>query len=137
MSLVTGERISCAPGFWTELPITDAAIAQVHAIAIEEGQPLLQNKNLIVEWHPKHEVDKDKYDKDYQPDTTEHDEDDSLIYDDNKASTTFALQSDLSLRLVSTCPPNRNPQQQTPTQVMGKQVSSTKQSTPGMPTDIS
>lgn len=41
MSLVTGECITRTPDFWTELPITDAARARVHAIAIKEGQPPL------------------------------------------------------------------------------------------------
>ena len=93
MSLVTGERITRAPGFWTELPITDAAIARVHAIALEEGQPPLQHKNLVVEWRPDHEVDPDEYDKDYQPSATEHDEDDTLVYDDDETSVVFTPQT--------------------------------------------
>ena len=94
MSLVTRECITCAPGFWTELPITDAAIARVHAIATEEGQPPLQHKNLVVEWRPDHEVDPDEYDKDYHPGTTEHDKDESLVYDNDEASVVFTTQTD-------------------------------------------
>jgi hypothetical protein len=39
MSLATGARISRHN--WTELPITDTAIARVEAIAANKGQPLI------------------------------------------------------------------------------------------------
>ena len=81
MSLVTGERVTRAPGFWTELPITDLAIARVHAIAKAEGQPPLQEKNLLVEWRPDQPLDEDAYDHDYAPSPPEQDDGDTLPSD--------------------------------------------------------
>ena len=50
MSLKTGQVLTKGPGSWTEVPITDIAIACVEALAKQEGQPLIQDSNLLVEW---------------------------------------------------------------------------------------
>ena len=71
MSLATGARISRHE--WTELPITDTAIARVEAIAANEGQPLVQERGLVVEWRPGQDIDDDEYDRDYVP-VSEQDE---------------------------------------------------------------
>lgn len=69
MSLSTGARISRRN--WTELPITDIAIARVEALAVAEGQPLIQERGLVVEWRPGHTIDDDEYDRDYVPNDDE------------------------------------------------------------------
>ena len=63
MSLATGALISRHS--WTELPITDTAIARVEAIAKNENQPLVQDSGLVIEWRPDHPIDDDEYDFDY------------------------------------------------------------------------
>ena len=76
MSLKTGQVLTKGPGSWTEVPITDIVIAQVEALAKQEGQPLLQDSNLLVEWRPSQPFDEDdEYDEDYEP-SIEGDEDD-------------------------------------------------------------
>jgi hypothetical protein len=72
MSLATGARISRHN--WTELPITDTAIARVESMAANEGQPLIQDQGLLVEWAPGQEIDDDEYDRDYVPVDDEDDE---------------------------------------------------------------
>jgi hypothetical protein len=67
LSLATGARISRHQ--WTELPITDTAIARVEALALHEGQPPLQERGLVVEWRPDMPIDDDAYDRDYAPPT--------------------------------------------------------------------
>ena len=68
MSLVTGEVVTRAPGYWTELVISDPAIARVEVMAKDQGQPTLQDSNLLVEWSPDQQIDDDEYDKDFEPD---------------------------------------------------------------------
>jgi hypothetical protein len=63
MSLATGARLSRHR--WTELPITDTAIARVEAIAKNEDQPLVQDSGLVIEWRPDHPIDDDEYDTSY------------------------------------------------------------------------
>jgi len=63
LSLATGAKISRHQ--WTELPITDTAIARVEAIALNEGQPLIQESGLVVEWRPDQPIDDSEYDQDY------------------------------------------------------------------------
>jgi hypothetical protein len=63
MSLATGARI--ARHRWTELPITDTAIARVEALAIADDMPLLQERGLVVEWRPGQPIDDEEYDADY------------------------------------------------------------------------
>jgi hypothetical protein len=63
LSLATGNRLSRHQ--WTELPMTDTAIARVEALALHERQPLLQNSGLVVEWRPHQPTNDSKYDHDY------------------------------------------------------------------------
>jgi hypothetical protein len=63
LSLSTGACITRHQ--WTLLPMTDNAISRVEAIAANEGQPLIQERGLVVEWRPDHPVDDDEYDRDY------------------------------------------------------------------------
>ena len=63
MSLATGAKISRHQ--WTALPMTDTAIARVHALGIQDEQPLIQERGLVVEWRPDHPVDESEYDRDY------------------------------------------------------------------------
>ena len=81
LSLATGARLSRHR--WTELSIPDTAIARVEAIALEQGQPLLQLHNLVVETCPDQLIDPTEYDKDYRP-LPSHtaDDDDDLSVDD-------------------------------------------------------
>lgn len=65
MSLATGSKISRHQ--WTPLPMTDTAIARVEAIALNEGQPPLQQQGLVVEWRPDHHIDDSEYDRDFDP----------------------------------------------------------------------
>lgn len=65
VSLATGARISRHK--WQVLPMTDAAIARVEALAIQDKQPLIQASGLIVEWRPDQAIDDDAYDVDYEP----------------------------------------------------------------------
>ena len=82
MSLKTGQIITKGPGSWTEVPITDIAIARVEALAKQEGQPLLQDSNLLVEWRPNQPFDDDdEYDDDYEPSTTGSESDVDLEVD--------------------------------------------------------
>jgi Zinc knuckle len=63
LSLATGARISRHN--WHLLPITDTAIARVEALALHDGQPLIQDRGLVVEWRPDHPIDDSEYDRDY------------------------------------------------------------------------
>ena len=63
MSLATGARI--ARHRWTELPITNTAIARVEALAITDDMPLIQERGLVVEWRPGQPIDDDEYDANY------------------------------------------------------------------------
>ena len=65
MSLATGARISRHN--WHALPMTDAAIARVEALAVQDKQPLIQASGLVVEWRPDQPIDDDIYDVDYDP----------------------------------------------------------------------
>ena len=47
MSLATGSRISRHN--WTVLPVPDTAIARVEALAMHEGRPLIQERDLVIE----------------------------------------------------------------------------------------
>ena len=72
LSLASGAKISRHQ--WTELPMTDTAIARVEALALLEGQPLIQERGLVVEWRPDQEIDESEYDKDYDPPPATHDD---------------------------------------------------------------
>jgi hypothetical protein len=72
MSLATGACISRHK--WTELPITDTAIARVEALVANEEQPLIQEQGLVVEWAPGQPIDDDEYDRNYVPVDNQDDE---------------------------------------------------------------
>ena len=65
LSLASGARLSRHR--WTELPIPDTAIARVEALGLQDGQPLIQTRGLVVEWRPDHHIDDSEYDADYFP----------------------------------------------------------------------
>jgi hypothetical protein len=69
MSLATGALISRHR--WTELPIPDMSIARVEALALHDSQPLLQDRNLVVEWRPDHPINDSEYDLDFLPNNAE------------------------------------------------------------------
>ena len=85
MSLVTGEVVTKAPGYWTELPISDPTIARVEYMAKSQGQPALQETNFLAEYSPDQVIDEDEYDKNY--DFVE-DEDEDLVYDTDTDDST-------------------------------------------------
>ena len=83
MSLKTGQVMTKGPGCWTEVPVTDIAIAHVEALAKQEGQPLLQDSNWLVEWRPNQPFDEDDgYDDDYEPSVVDSEDDVELEADD-------------------------------------------------------
>ena len=83
MSLKTGQVMTKGPGCWTEVLVTDIAIARVEALAKQEGQPLLQDSNLLVEWRPNQPFDEDdEYDDDYEPSVVDSEDDVELEVDD-------------------------------------------------------
>ena len=88
MSLKTGKVLTKGPGSWTEVPITNIAIACVEALAKQEGQPLIQDSNLLVEWRPNQPFDKDdEYDDDYEPSVVDGEDDIELEVDDTSEDT--------------------------------------------------
>ena len=83
MSLKTGQVMTKGPGCWTEVPVTDIAIARVEALAKQEGQPLLQDSHLLVEWRPNQPFDEDdEYDDYYEPSVVDSEDDVELEVDD-------------------------------------------------------
>ena len=78
MSLGTGEVINRAPGYWTEAVISDAVIGRVETLAKHQGQPLIQESNLIVEYSPDQVIEDDEYDANYLPPDNADSDDDSL-----------------------------------------------------------
>ena len=78
LSLATGDRISRHQ--WTELPIPPSAIARVEQLALDEGQPLIQEQGLVVEWRPDHAIDEDEYDRDFYP--ADDTDDDATVFAD-------------------------------------------------------
>ena len=88
MSLKTGQVLTKGPSSWTEVPITDIAIARVEALAKQEGQPLIQDSNLLVEWQPNQPFDEDdEYDDDYEPLVVDGEDDIKLEVDDTNEDT--------------------------------------------------
>ncbi len=65
LSLATGAKLLRHD--WVEVPITDTAIARVEALAVNEGQPLIQDQGLVVEWGPNQPIDDDEYNRNYVP----------------------------------------------------------------------
>ena len=88
MSLKTGQVLTKGPGSWTEVPITDIAIARVEALAKREGQPMVQDSNLLVKWRPNQPFDdEDEYDDDYEPSVMDGEDDIELEIDDVSKNT--------------------------------------------------
>ena len=88
MSLKMGQVLTKGPGSWTEVPITDIAIARVEALAKHEGQPIVQDSNLLVEWWPNQPFDEDnEYDDDYEPSIVDGEDDIELEIDDVSETT--------------------------------------------------
>ena len=83
LSLASGSQVSRHR--WTELPITDLAIARVEAIAFAEGQPLIQLRNFVAEHRPDYPIDESAYDADYIPLPSHTNDDD----DDLSVTTPF------------------------------------------------
>ena len=88
MSLKTGQVLTKGPGSWTEIPITDIAIARVVALAKREGQPLVQDYNLLVELRPNQPFEEDdEYDDDDEPSVVDGEDDIELEIDDVSKTT--------------------------------------------------
>jgi hypothetical protein len=65
MSLATGQRIHRRS--WTVLPISDAVISRVEAIALSENMPPVDDGHPLLEYDPDMLVDPDEYDRPYAP----------------------------------------------------------------------
>ena len=88
MSLKTSQMLTKGPGSWTEVPITDIAIACMEALAKCEGQPMIQDSNLLVEWQPNQPFDEDdEYDDSYEPSIIDGEDDIELEIDDISENT--------------------------------------------------
>ena len=72
MSLATGAKITRHQ--WTEIPITEATIARVEALAKQDKQPLIQSSGLVVEWRHDMPIDDDIYDVTYDSDDESKDD---------------------------------------------------------------
>jgi hypothetical protein len=79
LSLRTGRLFTKTPGVCTALPITDIAIRRLEQLAKDEGQPLIQDSNLLVEWRPDQLFDPDEYDPDYESDASDSDDDSDTL----------------------------------------------------------
>jgi len=55
MSLVTGKRLSRHQ--WTKIPMTNAVISAVEAMAEKEGQPLIKGGVPLFAWRPNASVE--------------------------------------------------------------------------------
>jgi hypothetical protein len=125
LSLATGHRIHRRS--WTVIPISDAAISRVEAIAFQEGMPLVDTDTMLTEYDPDTVVDDDEYDRTYLPPTgpdresdhdltsdaytTESDSDGEFddeghhgSYDDEPAITTSSQPPQNEERLAPTMP---------------------------------
>ena len=88
MSLKMGQVLTKGPGSWTEVPITDIAIARVEALVKHKGQPMVQDSSLLVEWRPNQPFDEDdEYDDDYEPSVVDGEDDIKLEIDDVSEAT--------------------------------------------------
>ena len=87
MSLATGALLSRHR--WTELPIPNTAIARVHALALCDGQPLLQDRGLVVEWRPApdHPIDNSEYDLSFIASARPSPTDNNLSHDYNSVTS--------------------------------------------------
>ena len=88
MSLKTGQVLTKGPGSWMEVPVTDIAIAHVEALAKCEGQPMIQDSYLLVDWRPNQPFDEDdEYDDDYEPSIIDGEDAIELEIDDVSENT--------------------------------------------------
>jgi hypothetical protein len=87
MSLETGKRIHRRS--WTILPISDATISRVEALAEHEGMPLVDSDNSIDEYDPDEIIDESAYDKSYQPPVSDP------AYDHNLTTDAYTTESEL------------------------------------------
>jgi hypothetical protein len=78
MSIETGRRIHRRS--WTLLPISDAAISLVEALAFQENMPPIDQDNMVHEYDPDDIADESHFDRDYVP-TSDHDSDHNLTTD--------------------------------------------------------
>jgi Reverse transcriptase (RNA-dependent DNA polymerase) len=65
MSLATGHRIHRRS--WTVIPISDAVISRVHALALHDNMPPVETTPILTEYDPDDIVDPSIYDRDYTP----------------------------------------------------------------------
>ena len=65
----------------------------MEALAANEGQPLIQEQGLVVEWGPNQPIDDDEYDRNYVPIDEEDEELDD--YDPDDDDTTDVGQPDV------------------------------------------
>jgi hypothetical protein len=68
LSLATGAQIHRRS--WVVLPVSDATISSVEALALKQGMPLVDTRHMISEYDPDDLVDESYYDKDYVPPPT-------------------------------------------------------------------
>ena len=93
MSLTTGTVIQRHQ--WTELPITDDAIARVHELAIEQNQPLLEGDSPRFEWSPNQPLDGDDESDDDEDSDDEYSDDEDSAYDPANADLADDPDDDL------------------------------------------
>ena len=99
MSLVTGDIVTKAPHYWTQVMLSDATIARVEIMAQNQNQPLLRDSNLLSEWSPDQIIDDDEYDPDFVPpppspsDADADDDNDDLSYDSDSDLAPNILES--------------------------------------------
>jgi len=91
MSLTTGRRLSRHQ--WMLIPMTDAIIACVEAIAEAEGQPLIVGGILAFEWQPDVPIN-DSDDDDGDDDDDNDDNDDSMPGNNGNGDDTSDNDSD-------------------------------------------
>jgi hypothetical protein len=92
MSLETGKRIHRRS--WTVLPISDATISRVEALAEHEGMPPVDHEGSIIEYDPDELVDESAYDRNYQPPLAEPAEDHQMTTDAYTSESDFDDDAD-------------------------------------------
>ncbi|MGL4398915.1 MAG: hypothetical protein ACRCXD_03525, partial [Luteolibacter sp.] len=103
LSLASGRRVSRHQ--WTLLPLTDAAIGRVEALAFYEGQPLIQDSGLVVEWRHDHLPDPDVFDADFVPPPDPDDTFPTHLFDRIDPTETADLLDDAATHGLDMAPP--------------------------------
>ena len=138
MSLVTGEIVTRAPGYWTELVISDPAIARVEVMAKDQGQPPLQGSNLLVEWSPDQQIDDDEYDKDFEPveddELTEEDDLDNEFYQQPLDDEHEQADDDFPTTATEQLQPTQEESQEAPIESQEDLIPSNQGEAPTQPT---